>query len=222
MMSEGNLLDLGLREYGDVWDLQRKLVGLRARKVISDTLILVQHPDVFTVGKAVLGELPAEIRGVRVIRVERGGEWTYHGSGQLVGYPIMDLDARQRDIHGFLRKIEEMIILALTDFGISAERSQRQPGVWVQGKKIASIGAAVRNWITFHGFALNVNTDLAYFEFIEPCGMPSSTMTSMKALLNQEMDFEAVKNEVRSNFEKVFEIRLSEMNPAKLKTALAS
>jgi lipoate-protein ligase B len=221
MMSEGNLLDLGVREYADVWDLQRKLVGLRARKVISDTLILVEHLDVFTVGKAVQGELPAEIRGVPVVRVERGGEWTYHGLGQLVGYPIMDLDARQRDISGFLRKIEQMIMLALREFGISAERSQRQLGVWVQGKKIASIGAAIRNWITFHGFALNVNTDLAYFEFIEPCGMPSSTMTSMKALLNEEMDFVAVKSEVRRNFEKVFEIRLSKMNAAKPESAVA-
>jgi lipoate-protein ligase B len=210
MINEGNLLDLGLREYDDVWNLQRKLVDLRARKVIPDTLILVQHPHVFTVGKGVPGDLPAQISGVPVLRIERGGQWTYHGPGQLVGYPILDLNIRQRDIHAFLRKIEETIILALTKFGINAVRYQGQTGVWVQEKKIASIGAAIRNWTTFHGFALNVNTDLSYFGLIEPCGMPSSTITSMKALLGQETDFDLAKWEVKTNFEKVFEVQLGE------------
>ena len=222
MISEGNLLDLGLREYVEVWDLQRKLVDLRARKVIPDTLILVQHPHVFTVGKGVPGDTPTQISGIPVIRIERGGQWTYHGPGQLVGYPILDLDIRQRNIHGFLRKIEETIILALARFGFSAEREQGQTGVWVQRKKIASIGAAIRNWTTFHGFALNVNTDLSYFGLIEPCGMPSSTMTSMKALLGQEIDFDLVKKEVRRNFENVFQLQLAEVRPEELATVAAS
>jgi len=222
MISEGNLLNLGLREYVEVWDLQRKLIDLRARKIIPDTLILVQHPHVFTVGKAVPGDTPTQISGIPVFRIERGGQWTYHGPGQLVGYPILDLDIRQRNIHGFLRKIEETIILALARFGFSAERRQGQTGVWVQKKKITSIGAAIRNWTTFHGFALNVNTDLSYFGLIEPCGMPSSTMTSMKALLGQEIDFDLVKKEVRRNFESVFQLQLAEVRPEELATVAAS
>ncbi len=206
MIAEGNLLDLGLREYGEVWSLQRKLVELRAKKAIPDTLILVEHPHVFTVGKAVTGEAPAIIEGVPVFRIERGGQWTYHGPGQLVGYPILGLDARQRNIHGFLRNIEETIIRALAKFDVSGER-QEQTGVWVGNKKIASIGAAIRNWVSFHGFALNVNTDLNYFQLITPCGFPGSTITSMKALLGKEIDFQLVKDEVRKNFEEVFELQ---------------
>lgn len=222
MTSEGNLLDLGIREYCDVWDLQRKLIDLRATKVIPDTLILVQHPHVFTVGKAVQGEVPAQVSGVPVFRIERGGQWTYHGPGQLVGYPILDLDARQRDIHSFVRKIEETMILALEGFGITAERHQGQTGVWVQRKKIASIGAAIRNWTTFHGFALNVNTDLSYFGLIEPCGLPSSTITSMRALLDREIDFDAIKAKIRSSFETVFELRLLEVKPEEFLTVAVS
>jgi lipoate-protein ligase B len=212
MTTEGNLLDLGLRDYVNVWDLQRKLVDLRAKRAIPDTLILVQHPHVFTVGKGVQGELPAEINGVTVIRIERGGHWTYHGPGQLVGYPILDLDSRQRDIHGFLRNIEETIILTLARFGINASRGD-QTGVWIQNKKIGSIGAAIRNWISFHGFALNVNTELTYFAYIEPCEMPASTMTSMKAILGKQVDFDAVKQQIRKSFEKVFNLELKEQQP---------
>jgi lipoate-protein ligase B len=222
MIREGNLLDLGLRDYCEVWELQRKLVDLRSNKTIPDTLILVQHPHVFTLGKSVLGEAPAEISGVPVFRIERGGQWTYHGPGQLVGYPILDLDLQQRNIHRFLRKIEEAIILALAGFGITAERHQGQTGVWVQKKKIASIGAAIRNWTTFHGFALNVNTDLSFFQSIEPCGLPSSTMTSMEALLSRRIDFDAAKIEIRRRFEEVFEIRLAEIRPEELAIALVS
>jgi lipoate-protein ligase B len=212
MSSQGNLLDLDCREYRDVWGLQRKLADSRARKEIPDTLLLVQHPHIFTVGKAVPGDLPVEISGISVLRIERGGQWTYHGPGQLVGYPILDLDGRNRDIHTYLRKIEETIILAIAKFGINAERHQGKTGVWIRQKKIASIGAAIRKWITFHGFALNVNTDLSYFGLIEPCGMPSSTMTSMQAILDHEVDLSLVKKEIRRNFESVFELQLNEVN----------
>ena len=207
MTTEANLLDLGLRDYVEVLDLQRKLVDLRARNAAPDTLILVEHPNVFTVGKGVQGELPPEINGVPVVRMERGGHWTYHGPGQLVGYPILDLDARNRDIHVFLRNIEETIIQAVGKFGISAGRGD-QTGVWVQKKKIASIGAAIRNWISFHGFALNVNTDMTYFAYIEPCEMPASTMASMQAILGKQVDFDAVKMQICESFERVFNIEL--------------
>jgi lipoyl(octanoyl) transferase len=222
MTNEGKLLDLGMRDYREIWDLQRKLVELRAAKALPDTLILVEHPHVFTVGKAVSGVIPSQVSGVPVFQIERGGQWTYHGPGQLVGYPILDLDSRQRDIHGFVRKIEETIITALEAHGIKAGRRQGQTGVWVETKKIASIGAAVRNWTTFHGFAMNVNTDLSYFGLIEPCGLPGSTMTSMKALLGQEMDFDSVKRDVRSSFETIFELRLNEVNPQELTTVATS
>ena len=221
MTTEGRLLDLGLRDYAEVWKLQLTLLDLRVRKVIPDTLILVQHPHVFTVGKAVPGDVPNNVEGVPVYRIERGGQWTYHGPGQLVGYPILDLNERQRDIHNFLRNIEETLIQALTKFNIVGERGE-QTGVWVGKKKIASIGAAIRNWVSLHGFALNVNTDLRYFELISPCGFPGSTMTSMKALLGNDMDFRAVTNEVRGNFEKTFNIKLIDTEPETLELTSVS
>ena len=215
---QGNLLDLGLRDYAEVWNLQRKLLDLRVRNVIPDTLVFVEHPHVFTVGKTVSGEIPAAIEGVPVFRIERGGQWTYHGPGQLVGYPILDLNARQRDIHVFLRNIEETLIRTLAKFGITGEREE-QTGVWVGKKKIASIGAAIRNWVSFHGFALNVNTDLNYFQMITPCGFAGSTMTSMKALLGRDTDFRLVKNEVQYYFEEVMDIHLSRSSEEALQTA---
>ncbi len=221
MTTQGKVLDLGLQDYADVWNIQHKLMSLRAEKAIPDTLILVEHPHVFTVGKGINETAPTEIAGVQVFRIERGGHWTYHGAGQLVGYPILDLNARQRDIHGFLRNIEETIIKAVAKFGIVGERGE-QTGVWVRNKKIASIGAAIRNWISFHGFALNVNTDLNYFQKINPCEFPGSTMTSMRAVLNKEMDFAAVKDEVRGRFGEVFELDLSEAKWEALESAVLS
>jgi lipoate-protein ligase B len=171
---------------------------------------MVEHPHVFTIGKAVAGEMPSKINGISVVRTERGGQWTYHGPGQLVGYPILDLRVRGRDIRGFLWSIEEILIRTLGEFNIKAGRieGKAKTGVWVGEKKIASIGAAVRNWISFHGFALNVNTDMSYFDLIEPCGMPASTMTSMKAILNEPVSFSRVKDSVEQNFENVFQLTL--------------
>jgi lipoic acid synthetase len=167
---------------------------------------MVEHPHVFTVGKAVATDIPSKIEGIPVVRIERGGQWTYHGPGQLVGYPILDLNARGRDIHRFLWNVEETLIRTLEEFHIRAERveGKGKTGVWVGSKKIASIGAAVRNWITFHGFALNVNTDMSHFEMINPCGMPGSTMTSMKTILNESLDLNKVKNSVSRNFKLFF------------------
>jgi lipoate-protein ligase B len=208
MTTQTNLLDLGLRDYAEVLELQRKLVELRAGKLIPDTLILVEHPHVFTVGKAVSGEIPDQVDGVPVFRIERGGQWTYHGPGQLVGYPILDLNERERDIHKFLRSMEETLILTTGKFGVTGGRGE-QTGVWVGRKKIASIGAAIRNWVSFHGFALNVNTDLTYFHKISPCGFQGSTMTSMNTQLGHELNFTEVKEQLVDSFGKVFDVNLS-------------
>ena len=207
-----NLLDLGLRDYAETLDTQRKLVDLRARKLIPDTLILVEHPHVFTVGRAVVGEIPGDVDGVPVFRIERGGQWTYHGPGQLVGYPILDLNERQRDIHKFLRNIEETLILTIGKFGINGGRGE-QTGVWVGNKKIASIGAAIRSWISFHGFALNVNTDMSFFHRISPCGFTGSTMTSMNTVLRHDVKFNEVKDQLLGAFEKVFDVKLRRVDP---------
>ena len=207
-----NLLDLGLRDYAEVLDTQRKLVDLRARKLVPDTLILVEHPHVFTVGRAVAGEIPDHVDGVPVFRIERGGQWTYHGPGQLVGYPILDLNERQRDIHKFLRDIEETLILTIGKFGINGGRGE-QTGVWVGNKKIASIGAAIRSWISFHGFALNINTDMSFFHKISPCGFTGSTMTSMNTLLRHDVKFNEVKDQVLCAFGKVFNVDLRRVDP---------
>ncbi|MGA3107893.1 MAG: lipoyl(octanoyl) transferase LipB [Candidatus Bathyarchaeia archaeon] len=221
MTTKGNLLDLGQREYAQVWELQRKLVDLRARKLIPDSLILVEHPHVFTVGKAVSGDIPPQIDGVPVFRIERGGQWTYHGLGQIVGYPILDLNERKRDIHGFLRNIEQTLILTIREFGIAGGRGE-QTGVWVGSKKIASIGAAIRNWVSFHGFALNANTDLNYFYKINPCGFSGSTMTSMKALLGTDLNLRDVKEQVRKKFEDTFNLELVEARADTLEQAVVT
>ena len=209
MTTEANLLDLGLRDYSDVLRLQRELVGSRARKSTPDTLILVEHPNVFTVGKAVQGDVPDRIEGVPVFRIERGGQWTYHGPGQLVGYPVLDLNERRRDIHRFLRNIEDTIISTIGAFGIAGGQGE-QTGVWVGKRKIASIGAAIRNWVSFHGFALNVNTDMNYFHKINPCGFTGSTMTSMQIELGHSVNLLDVKKQLLLEFGKVFDVHLRE------------
>ena len=220
MTTEANLLDLGLRDYSEVLRLQRELVESRAQKSIPDTLILVEHPHVYTVGKAVQGDVPEQVEGVPVFRIERGGQWTYHGPGQLVGYPILDLEARQRDIHRFLRNIEETIIATIGEFGITGGLGE-QTGVWVGKRKIASIGAAIRNWVSFHGFALNVNTDMTYFHKISPCGFTGSTMTSMQIELGHVVDFHEVKEKLVREFGKIFDMRLSSTT-SEFKVAISS
>jgi lipoate-protein ligase B len=211
MTLEGYLFDLGRRDYLDVLDIQHNLLDLRGKNAIPDSLILVEHDSVFTVGKSIAREeLPNNINGIPVIQIERGGQWTYHGPGQLVGYPILNLESRNRDIHGFIRNLEETLILALKEFEISAERNPLQAGVWVKEKKIASIGAAIRKWLTFHGFALNVNVDLSYFSMITPCGLPSSTMTSMNFLLQHDLNFSDVKFCIIRMFESTFQLKLTE------------
>jgi len=178
--------DLGLRPYADVLELQRSMARQRlAGELADDALLLVEHHPVVTLGRGTrAGSLPLSsaqlsARGVEQYEVERGGDVTYHGPGQLVGYPIVNLQDHRPDLHWYLRTLEEGLIRALDQLGIAAERNIGLTGVWTRGRKIASIGIHVKQWVTYHGFALNVNTDLSYFDLIVPCGIPDVVMTSV-------------------------------------------
>lgn len=178
--------DLGVVPYGEALERQRALAEDRiAGRLAQDALLLLEHPPVVTLGRGTrttsLPFAPEALRqqGVDVYEIERGGDVTYHGPGQLVGYPIFDLAQHRQDLHWFLRQIEETLIVALGDVGIAAERRAGCTGVWTQGRKIASIGIHVRQWVTWHGFALNVTTDLSAFDLIVPCGIADVVMTSV-------------------------------------------
>ncbi|MEM3185082.1 MAG: lipoyl(octanoyl) transferase LipB [Conexivisphaerales archaeon] len=201
------LIDLGRKEYSEVWELQKKFVNLRANDQINDTLILVEHEHVITLGRRTSPENFREQR-IPVFVVERGGDATYHGPGQLVGYPIIKMI--KPDVKSYLRSLEEVLIAAARNFKIYAERHEGHTGVWVGQKKLASIGVAVSNWVTYHGFALNVNTDLSYFQLIKPCGLDPLTMTSLKKLLGRELDMNEVKMKVVESFSKVFNAEIVE------------
>ena len=173
--------DWGRRDYSTALEAMRAMVRDRRAGRIGDTLILVEHLPVVTVG--VEGDDGEAARsGLPVVRVERGGKATYHGPGQLVGYPIVDLDPRGRDVRRFVHEVEELVVRSLTPFGVRAARVPGRRGVWVDGqRKIASVGIAVDHWVTFHGFALNVDPDLRAFESFHPCGFHGSVMTSIAA-----------------------------------------
>ncbi len=179
------LVDLGTVPYRATWDLQRRLVAARQADDIPDVVLLLEHPHTYTIGRRgdeneVLAspEYLAAL-GAAVIEVDRGGLATYHGPGQLVGYPILDLRPRGREVHSYLRNLEAALINTLREIGIPAQRVAQKTGVWVEDRKIASIGVRFSRWISSHGFALNVATDLSYFSHIVPCGMPAVTMTSV-------------------------------------------
>lgn len=201
------LLDLGLREYRKVWELQHELVARRLAGEIADTLVLVEHPAVFTVGRAAQTAPPHlnnKIENIPCWAIERGGQMTFHGPGQLVGYPIIDLRARGRDLQRYLRDLEEVLMLTTSDLGLSATRRTGRTGVWVQEKKIASIGIAVKRWVSYHGFALNVSTDLSYFRAIQPCGLDGSVITSMAEQLGRPLELETVKPLLVRRFQQIF------------------
>jgi len=192
---DGKLLDLGRRDYQEAWEIQKRLVAERQAGAGEDTLILVEHPDVVTLGRRKSARENVLTDEIPVVEVERGGDATYHGPGQLVGYPILFLDGDERDLHKFLRAIEEGLIAACGALGLAAGRKAGWTGVWLDGgaRKVASIGIAVRRWVTFHGFALNVATDLARFRAINPCGLDAGVMTSLAEALDREISVEEVK-----------------------------
>ncbi len=189
-----DLLDLGQREFGETLDLQRELVAARQRGEIPDTLILVEHPHVITLGRGTHKENLLNLSDMPVFEIERGGDVTYHGPGQLVGYPIFLLEGKERDLHLYLRNLEEAIILALAEMGLVSGRRQGWTGVWTTAPeaKLASIGVAVKKWVTLHGFALNVCTDLSRFAAINPCGLDAAVMTSVAAALGRDVTLREV------------------------------
>ena len=189
-MPELLVVDLGRLGYADALALQREVARARiAAEVDEDVLLLVEHPPVITLGRssksAHMLASPEYLRqhGVELFEVERGGDVTFHGPGQLVGYPILDLKRHRRDLHWYLRQVEEFLIVALASDGLRGSRKPQYTGVWIDDRKIASIGVHARDWVTWHGFALNVSTDLAYFDLIVPCGIPAVRMTSVNAEL---------------------------------------
>ncbi len=205
---------LGLMPYGDALALQRALVEDRRAGRIGDTLLLVEHPHVLTLGVrgdggrghilATADVLAAQ--GIEVHETGRGGDITYHGPGQLVGYPIIDLKPDRCDVHRYVRDLEEVLIRAVADFGIEAGRVAGLTGVWVGRQKLAAIGVRIARWITSHGFALNVTTDLDYFKLIVPCGIEDRGVTSLTELAGRPIDREEVAGRIVEHFSKSFNL----------------
>jgi len=216
----GMLLDLGRVEYGRALEIQKELVSQRISGEIPDTLVLLEHDHVITLGRKTS---PSNFKpqNVPVFQVDRGGDATYHGPGQLVGYPVVLLS--DHDVRRHVRNIEQSLIRACRDFGVSAGTKDGHPGVWVGEKKLGSIGVAVSGWVTYHGFALNVNTDMSYFTLIRPCGLDPDTMTSMEKVLGRRVPFEDVKAHVAREYSSVTGIYLvhhklaTRMEPANVK-----
>ncbi len=223
--------DLGFRDYKDVWDYQeqrfQEILDIKIqnrRKDRTDStpnyFLFVEHPHVYTLGKSgdvtnlLVSEQQLTERGAQFYRINRGGDITYHGPGQVVGYPILDLDNFFTDIHRYLRLLEEMIILTLSEYGLQGERSQGETGVWLEvgtprARKICAMGVRASRWVTMHGFALNVNTDLSYFDLMIPCGFRGKGVTSLSRELGRHIPMEEVKEKLKGHFLKLFEAERS-------------
>jgi lipoyl(octanoyl) transferase len=230
--------DLGVMPYTEAWDYQEKLlkqnVDIKTRyhsaqqkqKKNSTTnyLLFVEHPPVYTLGKTgheenvLLAEEELQERGILFVKTNRGGDITFHGPEQIVGYPILDLEKFGTDIGKYLRNLEEIIIRTLDEYGIPGERSNGETGVWIDSgvvgreRKIAAFGVRCSRWITMHGFAFNINTDLKYFDDIIPCGIKNKQVTSLARELGRHIDLAEVKKKLKNHFEVVFEAELLVMN----------
>ncbi len=230
--------DFGIRAYGEMLDIQRAAARDRiSGSLDEDLLIFVEHPPVITLGRsskdAHLLANPEQLRsrGVEVFEVERGGDVTFHGPGQLVGYPIIDLKRHRQDLHWYLRQVEEALIRALGTLGIDAGRVAKYTGVWTRNRKIASIGVHARDWVTWHGFALNVSTELSFFDLIVPCGIPEVRMTSVERELIERKDgvclaapptlAEDVRHAVVDAFAGVFSLAPRTVDSAGIETSTA-
>ncbi len=224
-MAAGQWVDLGRVPYGEALTLQERCHAARKEGRIPDTLLLLEHPAVITMGRTAKQEnLLADpevlaARGVELYEAARGGDITYHGPGQLVGYPIFDLEGHRKDVHWYLRSVEESLISALASFGLKGERVSGRTGVWVGDEKVAAIGVGVRRWVTWHGFALNVSTDLDAFSLIVPCGIRDKGVTSLERLLGREVSPSEVRPAILRGFSEVFALELSEVPKHRLPPA---
>lgn len=233
MNKQIKVLELGQRNYKETWDFQEELfqnilnIKVKNRRENTDLatenhLIFVEHPHVYTLGKSgdlanlLLDEQQLADKGATFYKINRGGDITYHGPGQIVGYPILDLENFFTDIHKYLRLLEEMVILTLAEYGLNAERSKGETGVWLDvgtpfARKICAMGVRASRWVTMHGFALNINADLGYFDNIVPCGIQDKAVTSLNVELGQaEVSMEDVKQKLKKHFTNLFEAELSE------------
>jgi len=202
-------LNLGIVEYQKAHMLQRKMVKAVSCNEFENVLILLEHPPVITLGRKgkkeniLVSTSELAKSGIELYYIERGGDITYHGPGQIVGYPIINLNYLHKDLHFYLRTLEEVLILLLKDYKIYGKRIKGYTGVWVEDEKIAAIGVAARNWVTFHGFSLNVNPDLSHFSFIHPCGIKDKGVTSMEKLLGRKISIQEVKEKLLKHFGEV-------------------
>lgn len=231
IMQEVVFKDLGKMDYAQAWDYQERLlqenvrIKTEARRLEEspDTrhyLLFVEHPPVYTLGKSghmeniLISEEGMQDKGIQFFQINRGGDITFHGQGQIVGYPILDLERFYTDIGKYLRNLEEVFILLLAEYGIRGERSPGETGVWIESgvrgreRKICAIGIRCSRWITMHGFAFNVNTDLSYFNDIVPCGITDKQVTSLEKEMGRPVPVEEVAAGVKRNFEKVFDVKL--------------
>ena len=225
--------DLGHKDYKETWNYQESLfeeiVELKRKNRAENTevptpnyFLFVEHPHVYTLGKSghienlLIDEAALAKKGASFYKINRGGDITYHGPGQIVGYPIIDLENFFTDIHKYLRSLEEVIIRTLADYGIKGERSEGETGVWLDvgtpfARKICAMGVRASRWVTMHGFALNVNTDLGYFDNIIPCGIRGKAVTSLNVELSKEkVDTEEVKRYILKHFEEIFEVTIKQ------------
>ena len=225
------LQDLGLKDYKEAWDYQEFLfqqtVDLKIKNRREEThlptpnhFLFVEHPHVYTLGKSgdiqnlLVDEEKLAEKGAKFYKINRGGDITYHGPGQIVGYPILDLDNFFTDIHKYLRLLEEMVILTLEEYGLKAERSKGETGVWLDvgtpfARKICAMGVRASRWVTMHGFALNVNADLGYFDLMIPCGIKGKSVTSLNVELGKmEVDSDEVKEKLLKHFSQLFEAEI--------------
>ena len=201
-----NILDLGLSDYKDTWKLQKKLQSKRILGEIEDHLLLVEHPPVFTLGKnASKQHIINNSEDVSIIQTDRGGNITFHGPGQLVCYPILDLNHYKRSITWYMRELEQLIIDVLGEYGIKASRKKGLTGTWVKDKKIAALGVRISRWVTMHGFSLNINPDLNFYKNIIPCGIKEYGVTSMAKIMGNEVpSMDEVKTKMTKHFTKNF------------------
>jgi len=207
------VIETGVTDYHDVWDFQRELFNQVVENRSQNFLILTEHNPVITIGKTgsfqnLLTE-PSNLKskGIKIVEIDRGGDITFHGPGQILGYPILDLSQFKKDIHWYLRNLEEVIIQTLHDFNIEGERISNLTGVWVNRKKICAIGVKVTRWVTMHGFALNVSTNLDYFNHIIPCGISDHGVTSIFEQYGNIIDQKDVINSLNHYFAEIFEVQ---------------